>query len=170
MARVTQRVERFYARGLRPDEKVLGAFAGYAARTGTLIAAGAVLGGFIGWLYALYFDAALLPPVVLGWLCGIIGGYFTAEHSARRADGPGAAVFTVVITTQRVLIVRMHNAIRPKILRSHELASVTGIECRRYPVGNYHRCVMELVSGTTMTISCAGELRIDPVNTAATTR
>lgn len=162
LARLTQRVKRFYARGLRPGEEVQQATPGYAARTGTLIMAGAVLGGVIGWLYALYFDAAPLPPVVLGSFAGTIGGYFVAEASARGAGGPGATSFTVLTTTERLLIVRTHNAIRPKILRSYELASIATIASRRYPVANYHRSEIELTTGTKITIISAGELNIDP--------
>ena len=148
MPRFPDRIRRFYAAEIRPDERVSAVLVGYATRTATLIGAGSLLGGVVGWLYAIYMDAAYLPAIVLGGFIGITGGFFYADNLARHPSGPGAATFAVVVTTERLMMFRSANPVRPKLLRSIDLDSITAIATRRYPIASYHQIRVTTDDGT----------------------
>jgi hypothetical protein len=158
--RLLRRARRFYRPRLGPGEEIEDVVLGYATGTATHVVQGMVFGGFVGWLYAVFLDAAPLPAMVLGGFAGIVAGYLIC----RRTANLGATDFLVVLTNSRLLIVKRGLSGRPRVLRSYELSSIVETTTHRYPVGNYCRQRFVTSDGSTVEFAATREIRLEPVN------
>lgn len=164
MTEPVRSLRRLFSPQLRPGEHVIAARRAYAAGTGTWLVVGLLAGALIGWLVGIYLDAAHLPWPTLGAMAGIIAGYVFAETVARQPSGPGATLLHLLITSERLLILRHHGIFRLRILRSIELADIRTHETRPLPVGRYHRQQVMTVGGAVISLVVVGRLPIEGVN------
>lgn len=125
----------FLAEGEELDEVV----AAFAGGTATHIGTGAFIGVLVGWLYAIYVDAPLLPSFVLGAMTGGLVGYLLAERAARQPTGPGAVHVVLVTTTQRLITIRRYPTWKQRPLRSIQRRDIESVEILPLPVGMHRR-------------------------------
>jgi hypothetical protein len=158
------KARRRYGTHLLPDEEILDTVVGYAAGTGTGIIVGLLAGVFLGWLYALYLEAATLPATVLGGCAGVIAGSYLATRAARRPDGAGATNLLVAVTNTRLLTLNRHATGRPRILRAYPLSDIREVATHRLPVAHYHRQRITFAGGGSVELVVSRKLPIEPVN------
>ena len=162
MQQAVAAARRFYGPQLSAGEEVVSVHHATAGGTGTRIVFGAIVGALGGWLYAIYLDAALLAPLVLGALIGEMVGYFLAERAARHPDGPGTIHLALILTSQRLLTVGRYAARKRRVLRSYPLAEITGGVTERYPIAHFHLQEITLADGAGPTFVVEGVLDLTP--------
>lgn len=157
MPDLTKLARRTYGRHLENDEEAIAAANATATGTGGFIGTGLVIGILAGALYAVVVStAATLPVTTLGGFVGIIGGTGAAEAAARRPTGPGATSVTLVMTNERLLILRRQPAIRLRPLRIFQLDEIDTISATPSPIGMYQRTRINLADGPTLNLLVAG--------------
>ncbi len=157
MPDLTKLARKTFGRHLNNDEQVIAAANATATGTGAFIGTGMVIGILGGALYAVIVStAAALPVMALGSFVGIIGGTGVAEVAARRPTGPGATSVTLVMTNQRLLMLRRQPAIRLRPLRSFQLNEIDTISATPSPIGAYQRTCINLANGPTLNLLVAG--------------
>ncbi len=157
MPDLSKLARRTYGRHLDDDEDVLVVANATAAGTGRLISTGLVIGVLGGALYAVVVStAAALPVMTLGGFAGIIGGTSVAATAARRRTGPGAISVTLVMTDQRLLVLRQRAAIRLRPLRGFRLDEIDTISAKQSPIGSYQRTRIHLANGHILELHVAG--------------
>lgn len=133
------RPERWRPR-LAEGEQILAATEAIATGTGRLLGIAVTLGMVVGLLYSTTGDAIpLLPAIVLGGFVGVIAGYLAALLSARTETGPGAMIMLVVMTNQRLILLRRSASLRSRPLRSFALGEIVQVSTKRAPVGQFGR-------------------------------
>ncbi|MDJ0925511.1 MAG: hypothetical protein QNJ77_13200 [Acidimicrobiia bacterium] len=145
MSKLDRTARATYGRHLLAGETVLATADAVATGTGRVVGASAAIGALAGVLMWATLDmAALLPLVVVGGFAGTIGGTMLAAWQARRPHGPGASAVKLVLTNQRLLVLRQRSAFRTRPLRTYPLEQLSDVEASPTAIGRYQRIAINL--------------------------
>jgi hypothetical protein len=125
---------------LAPGEDIVAASEATATGTGRAIGIATGVGILVGLLYPTT-DAgtSLWPSLALGGFVGVVAGYVWAWILAHGRSGPGAVTLAVVMTNERLILLRLSASLRSSPLRSFTLSQIDRISTKPAPVGQYGR-------------------------------
>lgn len=125
---------------LTPGEEIIAASEATATGTGRAIGIAAGVGTLVGLLYAATdTGTSPLPSLALGGFAGVVAGYVWAWILARGRTGPGAMTLALVMTNQRLILLRRSASLRSRPLRSFPLSQIDHIATKPAPIGRYGR-------------------------------